>query len=233
MSPTFQDRQDAGRALAARLGGYAGRPDVLVLALPRGGVPVADEVARALGAPLDVFLVRKLGVPGHEELAMGAIASGGVRVLNRDVVDHLGISASMIDRVAGEEMRELGRREQAYRHGRAAPDVAGRTVILIDDGLATGATMRAAAAAIRHQRPARLVVAVPTASPDTCETFRRNPDVDEMICVVTPEPFYAVGLSYEDFAQTTDEDVRRVLERSTPPPHAPPSDDDGARHRHA
>src|SRR5712692_1622098 len=175
----FRDRSDAGQKLAEALATYADRPDVLVLALPRGGVPVTIEVARALHAPLDVFLVRKLGVPGHEELAMGAIASGGVRVLNQDVVERLKISGAVIDRVAASEERELERRERAYRDGRPAPDARGKTLILIDDGLATGSTMHAAVAAIRRQEPARIIIAVPTAPPDTCEALRK--EVDEVV----------------------------------------------------
>jgi putative phosphoribosyl transferase len=193
---------------------------LLVLALPRGGVPVGYEVARALRAPLDVFLVRKLGVPGHEELAMGAIATGGVRVLNRSVIDQLQIPPAAIDRVAEEELRELRRREQAYRHDRPGPVIGGRTVILVDYGLATGATMRAAAEAIRKQRPARLIVAVPTASAETCEEFGRDPVIDEVICAVTPEPFHAVGLSYEDFSQTSDEEVHQLLSEAAHVPEA-------------
>ena len=210
----FRDRTDAGRKLAARLKEYAGRTDVLVLALPRGGVPVAYEVAKELGAPLDVFLVRKLGVPGQEELAMGAIASGGVRVLNEDVVSYLGIPGEVIDIVAADERTELERRERAYRNGRPPPDVNGRVVILIDDGLATGSTMRAAAAALRAQKPARIVVAVPVAAPETCEQFKS--EVDEVICAATPEPFRGVGLWYRDFSQTTDEEVRELLARANP-----------------
>ncbi len=210
----FRDRTDAGRKLAARLKEYAGRTDVLVLALPRGGVPVAYEVAKELGAPLDVFLVRKLGVPGQEELAMGAIASGGVRVLNEDVVSYLGIPAEVIDIVGADERRELERRERTYRNGRPPPDVTGRVVILIDDGLATGSTMRAAAAALRAQRPARIVVAVPVSAPETCEQFKS--EVDEVICAATPEPFRGVGLWYRDFSQTTDEEVRELLARANP-----------------
>jgi predicted phosphoribosyltransferase len=183
-----------------------------VLALPRGGVPVAFEVAEALHAPLDIFLVRKLGVPGHEELAMGAIATGGVRVLNEDVVGYLNINDEVIERVAAREQRELERRERVYRGGRAAPDVRGRTVILVDDGLATGSTMRAAAAALRLQRPARIIVAVPVAAPQTCDEFRT--EVDEIVCAATPEPFRGVGLWYEDFSQTTDEEVRELLARA-------------------
>jgi predicted phosphoribosyltransferase len=208
----FENREHAGRVLAERLRKYAGRDDVLVLALPRGGVPVAFEVAQALRAPLDLFLVRKLGVPGHEELAMGAIASGGVRVLNHEVVDSLGIPSSAIERTAASEERELKRREQAYRGSRPAPEVEGRTVILIDDGLATGSSMRAAVAALTQQKPARIVVAVPVAAPSTCEEFRA--EVDEIVCATTPEPFLAVGRWYHDFAQTSDEEVRLLLDRA-------------------
>ena len=210
----FRDRTEAGRLLAERLVDYANRSDVLVLALPRGGVPVAFEVAKALAAPLDIFLVRKLGVPGHEELAMGAIASGGVRVLNEDVVSYLRIAERVIDAVAEREQEELERRERAYRGERTALDLRGRSVILIDDGLATGSTMRAAVVAIRQQRPSRLVVAVPVAAESTCSAFR--PEVDEIICARTPEPFYAVGLWYEDFSQTTDDEVRELLRRAAP-----------------
>ena len=191
---------------------YAGRSDVLVLGLPRGGVPVAFELARELGAPLDVFVVRKLGVPGHEELAMGAIATGGVRVLNDAVVGELGIAEEEIERAAAVETAELERREHAYRGDRRPPDVAGRTVILVDDGLATGSTMRAAAVAVRAQAPARLVVAVPVASAETCGEIR--PEVDEIICAFTPEPFHAVGLWYEDFTPTSDDEVRELLARA-------------------
>ena len=208
----FQDRTEAGQRLAEELTAYADRPDVLVLALPRGGVPVAFEVARALKAPLDVFLVRKLGVPGHEELAMGAIASGGVRVLSHQVVSALGIGEAQIESIAAEETRELERRERAYRGDRPPPDVRGRTVILVDDGLATGATMRAAIAALREQGPAEIVVAVPTAAASTCDELRS--EVDEVVCAITPEPFYAVGLWYRDFSQTTDDEVRELLERA-------------------
>ncbi|MGH9905776.1 MAG: phosphoribosyltransferase [Pyrinomonadaceae bacterium] len=206
----FRNRIDAGKQLAARLMRYAGRPDVLVLALPRGGVPVAYEVAKQLGAPLDVFLVRKLGVPGYEELAMGALASGGMRVINDDVVSYLKIPEEVINAVAAEEQQELERREKQYRGDRPPPDVKSRTVILIDDGLATGSTMRAAAAALREQDPARIVVAVPVSAPETCDDFRS--EVDEIVCAVTPEPFRGVGLWYEDFSQTTDEEVRELLE---------------------
>jgi putative phosphoribosyl transferase len=212
MEPPFRDRSDAGRQLAAKLAEYADRPDVLVLALPRGGVPVGYEVARELGAPLDVFLVRKLGVPGYEELAMGAVATGGVRVLNDQVVRALGIPDYVIDAVAEWEEQELARRERLYRGDRPPPDVRGKTVILVDDGLATGAMMNAAVQALREQQPARIVVAVPTASPETCERLKK--EVDDVICAVTPEPFYAVGLWYENFSQTTDEEVRELLARA-------------------
>ncbi|HEU4453559.1 MAG TPA: alpha/beta fold hydrolase [Longimicrobium sp.] len=212
--PSFRDRRHAGQRLAARLRVYAGRPRLLVLALPRGGVPVGYEVARALGAPLDVFLVRKLGVPGHEELAMGAIASGGVRVINDHVVSQLRVPPEVIDRVAEAETRELERREAAYRGGRPAPRVEGCDVILVDDGLATGATMRAAAAALRAQNPRRLIVAVPVAAGETCRGFRDAGEADEIVCDVTPDPFYAVGMAYEDFGQTTDEEVRELLARA-------------------
>jgi predicted phosphoribosyltransferase len=208
----FRDREHAGRILADALRPYAGRPDVIVLGLPRGGVPVAAEVARELGAPLDVFVVRKLGVPGHPELAMGAIGSGGVRVLNESVVRPLGIPERVIDRVAAQEQRELERREQLFRGDRPAPDLKGRTVILVDDGLATGATMRAAVEALRRLAPARIVVAVPVGAPETCEEFR--PEVDEVVCAFTPEYFEAVGRWYEKFEQTTDDEVRALLKQA-------------------
>src|SRR5438445_1082003 len=188
----FRDRREAGRLLATKLAAYANRPDVIVLALPRGGVPVAYEVARALNAPLDIFLVRKLGVPGYEELAMGAIATGGVRVLNDQLVGGLHIPDYVVDEVAASEQRELMRRERLYRGDRPAPDVRGRTVILVDDGLATGSTMRAAVAALRQQHPARIVVAVPVGSVETCAELQD--EADEAICAVTPEPFRAAGL---------------------------------------
>jgi erythromycin esterase-like protein/predicted phosphoribosyltransferase len=211
----FRDRRDAGRLLAEKLAAYANRPDALVLALPRGGVPVAYEVARALGAPLDVFVVRKLGVPGYEELAMGAVATGGVRVLNDQLVERLGIPEQMIDAVAARELQELARRERRYRGGRPPPDVRGRTVILVDDGLATGATMHAAIEALRQQKPTRIVVAVPTASPETCEEMKTK--ADDVICAITPEPFQAVGRWYQDFSQTTDEEVEALLSRRNVP----------------
>jgi predicted phosphoribosyltransferase len=198
--------------LAAELQAYADRRDVVVLALPRGGVPVAFEVARALHAPLDVFVVRKLGLPGHEEVAMGAIATGGVRILNEDVVRRLGISEAVIEAVTGRERRELERRERLYRGGRPAPDVRRSTVILVDDGLATGSTMRAAIAALRKHGPARIVVAVPVGAPETCAEFQA--EADETVCAVMPEPFHAVGQWYRDFSQTTDEEVHELLERA-------------------
>jgi putative phosphoribosyl transferase len=211
----FRDRTEAGRVLAEKLRHHAGRSDVLVLALPRGGVPVAFEVARALDAPLDVFVVRKLGVPGHEEYAMGALAAGGVRVLDGSVIEQLRIPHSAVDRVVEREQLELARRERLYRGERPPPAVEGRTVILVDDGLATGSTMRAAAAALRSRKPARLVVAVPVAAPAACEDFRA--EVDETVCALTPEPFYAVGQWYRDFSQTTDDEVRALLEQANPP----------------
>jgi putative phosphoribosyl transferase len=206
----YRDRIEAGKHLGEELAHYANRDDVLVLALPRGGVPVAFEVAKALRAPLDIFLVRKLGVPGHEELAMGAIATGGVRVLNDDVVEYLRIPSRVIDSVAAEELRELERRERAYRGNRGQPEVKGKTVILVDDGLATGSTMRAAAGALRLQNPARIVVAVPVSAPQTCDEYRMG--VDEIVCAATPEPFLGVGQWYRDFSQTTDQEVRNLLE---------------------
>jgi predicted phosphoribosyltransferase len=210
----FRDRTEAGQVLAERLAErrLANRDDVLVLALPRGGVPVAFEVAQALHAPMDVFLVRKLGVPGREELAMGAIATGGVRVLNEDVVRYLEIPDDVIDQVAAEEVQELERREHLYRDDRPAPDVRGKIVILVDDGLATGSTMRAAVAALRQQGPARIIVAVPVGAPSTCAEL--GAEADEAVCAHMPEPFYAVGLWYGDFTQTTDEEVRDLLDRA-------------------
>jgi putative phosphoribosyl transferase len=205
----YQDRQEAGQVLADRLAGYAGRPDIQVLALPRGGVPVAYEVATRLGAPLDIFLVRKLGVPGHPELAMGAIAENGARVLNPDIVGYLDIPDAMIDQVAGAEQQEMQRRERVYRDGRPAPDIRGKTVLLIDDGLATGATMKAAVQGLRALQPARLVVAVPVGAPETCEALTHL--ADEVLCAMTPESFQAVGLWYAQFNQTTDADVIRLL----------------------
>ncbi|HEX4124168.1 MAG TPA: phosphoribosyltransferase [Tepidisphaeraceae bacterium] len=205
----YLDRLEAGRILAGRLRQYADRPGVLVLALPRGGVPVGLEVARQLNVPLDVFVVRKLGTPGHEELAMGAIASGGVRVENERVIQSLGIDKSAVDEVAERELEEVRRRERYYRDDRPPPKVQGRTVILVDDGLATGSTMAAAAAALRKLGPARLVIAVPVGAPESCAYLRRS--ADEVVCVQTPEDFTAVGEWYEDFGQTTDEEVRALL----------------------
>jgi putative phosphoribosyl transferase len=213
MTERFKNRVEAGSVLAARLRAYADRADTLVLALPRGGVPVACEVARALRAPLDVFLVRKLGLPGQEELAMGAIATGGVRVLNEDVVAAAGVSRGTVERVAALEQRELERRERLYRGSRPQADVGGRTVILVDDGLATGATMRAAVAALKRLGPARIVVAVPVAARQTCDEFNRAGDA-LCVCAVTPEPFDGVGRWYRDFSQTTDEEVRELLARA-------------------
>ncbi|HEV8552329.1 MAG TPA: phosphoribosyltransferase [Casimicrobiaceae bacterium] len=205
----FANRREAGRILASLLMKYADRDDVLVLALPRGGVPVGFEVAQALRVPLDVFIVRKLGVPGHDELAMGAIATGGVRVLNDDVVISLELEPEVIDAVAAREEKELARRERIYRGARPAPDVRGRTVIVVDDGLATGSTMRAAVAALRKQGPAGIVVAVPVAAPETCEEFKT--EVDEAVCAATPRMFNGVGRWYEDFSQTTDDEVHELL----------------------
>jgi putative phosphoribosyl transferase len=208
----FRDRAEAGQLLATRLAAYAGRPDVLVLALPRGGVPVAFEVARALHAPLDVVIVRKLGVPGEEELALGAIASGGVRVLNEDVVRMLALPQEVIDTVTAREQREVERRERLYRGGRPADEVRSRIAILVDDGIATGATMRAAAAAVRQQQPARIIIAVPVAASATCEELAA--EVDEVVCVLRSEDFFAVGFWYEQFSQITDEEVADLLARA-------------------
>jgi putative phosphoribosyl transferase len=210
----FRNRRHAGRALATQLSRYrctAERPSV-VLALPRGGVPVGFEVARALAAPLDILLVRKLGLPGHTELAMGAIASGGIRVLNDEIVESLGIPESMIEKVARWEQHELERREHVYRGDRPAIPIEGRAAILVDDGLATGATMRAAARSARGRSPARVIVAVPVGSRDTVDALRR--EADEVVCIDSPEPFYAVGLWYDDFTPTTDDDVIALLARA-------------------
>jgi putative phosphoribosyl transferase len=219
----FHDRADAGRQLAQALSAYAGQPDVHVLGLPRGGVPVAFEVAQALHAPLDVFLVRKLGVPGHEELAFGAIASGGVRVLNQDVVQSMRLGEATIDRIAAREEQELLRRSGAYRGERPPLDVADRAVIVVDDGLATGATMRAAVKALRQMGPARIVVAVPVGAPETCAML--DAEADELVCPLRPAAFYAVGAWYENFGQTSDEEVQTLLRRAatsaSPPRPAP------------
>jgi predicted phosphoribosyltransferase len=209
MALPFRDRRDAGRQLATKLISYANQPDVIVLGLPRGGVPVAAEVADALDAPLDVYLVRKLGVPGHEELAMGAIASGGIRVLNDDVVEPLAIPEAAIDAVEAMERNELARRERLYRGSQMPIDVGGRTVILVDDGLATGATMRAAAQALRQMKPARLIAAVPVGSTSVCESLLDT--VDEAVCGEVPDPFYAVGVWYDDFGPTSDAEVQEAL----------------------
>ena len=212
MESRYSDRCAAGRILAQHLLHYSNRPGVRVLALPRGGVPIGFEVALALEAPLDVFIVRKLGVPGQEELAMGAIASGGVRVLNTEVVHHLNVPSSVIDRVALREEQELHRREHLYRVHEPPSDLKDKTVILVDDGLATGSTMRAAVAAVRQLRAARIVVAVPVAAPDTVELIRG--EVDEVVCPLTPHSFQAVGQWYDQFNQTTDEEVRALLARA-------------------
>jgi len=216
----FQDRTDAGRQLAEELLSYAGRDDAIVLALPRGGVPVAFEVAQRLGVPLDVFVVRKLGVPGHEELAMGAIASGGIRVLNEDVLYVLPDAQSIVEMVTAIEREELKRRERDYRGDRPAPEVRGRTVILVDDGLATGATMRAAAAALRQQGAAKIIVAVPVGAPSTCHEIKSV--ADAVVCLQTPGSFMGVGQYYEDFSQTSDEEVRELL--AARPPGGPKAD---------
>jgi putative phosphoribosyl transferase len=211
----FRDRREAGRLLAERLDAYAGKPDVVVLALPRGGVPVGYEVASRLGAPLDVLVVRKIGVPGHEELAMGAIASGGIRVVDQRTLAMLGISIVQFEAIENRERAELERRENTFRAGRAAVEVANKTVILVDDGLATGASMAAAIDAVRGRAPARVVVAVPIAAPEICEALGGR--ADEVICLRTPANLYAVGIWYEDFAQTTDAEVRALLEKSDEP----------------
>jgi predicted phosphoribosyltransferase len=207
----FHKRSEAGRILARRLEAFRGRPDVIVLALPRGGVPVGFEIAGHLDVPLDVFLVRKLGVPGQEELAFGAIASGGVRILNEDVIQMVGMSDQEMDAVAESEEDELVRRDRKYRAGGAPPSVRGKTVIVVDDGLATGATMLAAIRAIRKLNPARIVTAVPLAARDTCRYLA--PRVDELVCLESPEPFHAVGIWYEDFSQVTDDQVKDLLGR--------------------
>jgi putative phosphoribosyl transferase len=205
----FKNRVHAGQYLAERLVQYAGVSDAVVLGLPRGGVVVAHEIAEKLSLLLDIFLVRKLGVPGYEELAMGAIASGGIRVMNEEVLRQIRISNSEIEAVSRREEMELKRREAAYRGNRPQLDVKGLTVIMVDDGLATGSTMRAAVTALRRQKPGRIVIAVPTASPDVCNEFRA--EVDEVLCGITPAPFHAVGAWYEDFSQTTDEEVQQLL----------------------
>src|SRR6266850_243969 len=209
----FKDRVEAGQELAKALSAYANRHDVIVLALPRGGVPVGFEVAKALGAPLDVFLVRKLGVPGHPEFAMGAIASGGVRVLSEDVIEQLGIPRTAVEQIAARERLELERRDRLYRGDRQLPLLRGRTVILVDDGLATGATMEAAIEAVRVHQPSRVVVAAPVCAQDSAARLQRI--ADEVVCARTPEPFQAVGLWYETFDQTTDDEVVAILREFT------------------
>lgn len=209
----FQNRTDAGQFLAEKLSEYANRSDVVIIGLPRGGVSVAYQVARELQAPLDILVVRKLGVPGHEELAMGAIASGGVRVLNDDVLSYLNIPEDIIELVIESELRELERREREYRGDRQPIDLHHRTVIIVDDGLATGSSMRAAVRAVRAQQPTKIVVAVPVGARETCESFQREADT-VAVCAITPEPFKAVGLWYSDFSQTTDEEVRKILAAS-------------------
>jgi putative phosphoribosyl transferase len=212
MMQRFRNRAEAGSLLASQLAHFAGRPNVRILALPRGGVPVAFEIARALKLPLDVFVVRKLGVPGQEELAMGAVASGNVRIVQTQVIAALGIPQSVIEAVTAEEIRELARRERAFRGDRPSPEVRGRTIILVDDGLATGSTMRAAVSALRLQRPERVIVAVPVAASETCHELRN--EVDQIICLKTPTSFQAVGLWYEHFPQLTDEEVRTLLRKA-------------------
>ena len=210
--PRFHDRTEAGRILAHELRAYADDPGVRVFALPRGGVPVAFEVARALHAPLDVLLVRKLGLPGQEEYAMGAIATGGLVLLDKSIKSRFGVSDEQVSSAIDRERQELDRREQLYRGRRAPLEIAGRTVILVDDGLATGASMHAAVAALRQKHPKRIVVAVPTGAPETCEAMRA--DADDVVCATTPDPFMAIGLWYEDFSQTTDDEVRDLLDRA-------------------
>jgi putative phosphoribosyl transferase len=219
MEQPFRDRVEAGQLLGRTLSKRLGeRSNLIVLALPRGGVPVGYEVARALGAPLDVFIVRKLGVPGHEELAMGAIASGGVRVLNDDVLRYVPVSKKAIEAVAAREELELARRERSYRGSKPPLDVRGKTVVVVDDGLATGSTMRAAVRALRQMNAGKIIVAVPVAARETCEEFRA--EVDDIVCLRTPEPFQAVGLWYEDFSQTSDEEVHELLAGHSEPKEA-------------
>jgi predicted phosphoribosyltransferase len=212
MKLPYRNRQEAGKYLAEHLAAYRDRDDVVVLALPRGGVPVAYEVARALNAPLDVFIVRKIGMPGAEEFAIGAIASGGVRLLDEQLIARYGVSRDDVDAMIAAEERELERRERQYRGDRPMPDLKGKAVILVDDGLATGSTMRAAVMALKREGAARIVVAVPVAAPETCQLLER--EVDAIVCAVTPQPFYAVGLWYRDFAQMSDREVHDLLERA-------------------
>ena len=210
MDIRFRNRAEAGSLLAQKLERYKDMAGVLVLGLPRGGVPVANAVAVALNAPLDMILVRKLGVPGQEELAMGAIASNGIQILNDPIIQYMGIPESEVEAVIKRETQELRRREREYRGVRPSVEIPGKTVIVVDDGLATGSTMKAAIAALRSQNPARIIVAVPTASPETCQELKST--ADEIVCAITPEPFYAVGFSYEDFEQTTDSEVRALIQ---------------------
>ena len=212
MTERFHNRTDAGRQLAAALVRYGGRNDVVVLGLPRGGLPVAFEVAWSLDAPLDVFVVRKIGLPGHEEFGIGAIASGGVRVVDEEVLRAYGVDADTLDRITDRERRELERRERVYRDDRPFPALEDRVVILVDDGLATGSTMRAAIAALRAKRPREIVVAVPVGARETCTAIAQL--ADHLVCLETPDPFYAVGLWYENFDQTDDEEVHELLERA-------------------
>jgi putative phosphoribosyl transferase len=209
MADLFSDRTEAGQILATRLRYLADRPDVVVLALPKGGVPVAFEVAEELHAPLDVFAVRKLGVPGHEELTMGAVASGGIRVINEKIVEMLQISEELITQSAEEEWQKLQRSEKLFRDNQPAVSIKGKIVILIDDGLATGASMRAAVLALRHQQPAGIIVAVPVAAPETCADFET--EVEQTVCLETPEPFYAVGLYYRHYPEVSDEEVTEMM----------------------
>ena len=218
----FRDRREGGRVLGEKLRRYGGRTDVLVLGLPRGGVPVAAEVARVLRAPLDVFVVRKIGAPRQPELAVGAIAAGGTLVLNEEIARQVGVDREALQEENARESRELERRDRLYRGGRPPPAIGGRTVILVDDGLATGATMRAAAETIRRERPARLVLAAPVGARDTCEEMRAY--ADEVVCAATPEPFLAVGLWYEEFSQTSDEEVREALAAPLVTPGPRPAD---------
>lgn len=221
----FQNRTEAGQQLTTRLQTYANRPDVLVLGLPRGGIPVAYEIANALNVPLDICLVRKLGVPGHQELAMGAIAAGGVRVLNYEVISGLGITSKTIDAVAAKELKELQRRDRVYRGDRPQPEIRDRTVILVDDGIATGSSIRAAISVLKPQHPARLIVAIPVAPSSTCAQLSH--EVDEVVCLFQPETFYAIGIWYEDFSQTTDEIVHHCFALPTTQPHKSCTSDRG------
>jgi len=229
MYMAFENRVDAGRRLAQSLKGYAGRKDVIVLGIPRGGVPVAFEIARALQAPLDIFLSRKLGVPGQEELAFGALATGGVRILDQDLVQELNISEPEIERITGTVRKELERRERVYRGTRPPLQVEGKTVILVDDGIATGSSMRAAVHALRQMKPSRIVVAVPVAPIQTCNRLKL--EVDELVCLSSPDFFWAIGQFYEDFSQISDEEVTELLHRAAqqPAPQPQPSIEEASR----